>query len=132
MSSRIIADTSVWIEYFKNDAEITAVLDKLLPLGSVLLLGPVLSELLQGIRTKEEGTRLRQGLEAVPFIDLTRADWVLAGSLLFDLKKKGITIPLTDAVIAAAAIHRKIRIFTLDKHFLHIPGVDLLHRERMG
>ncbi|MGI6327385.1 MAG: PIN domain-containing protein [Dethiobacteria bacterium] len=50
---KIIVDTSIWIEYFKDKAEITAIIDKGLLAGSVYMAGPVVSELLQGVKTEK-------------------------------------------------------------------------------
>jgi predicted nucleic acid-binding protein len=41
------------------------------------------------------------------------------------VKKKGLTLPLSDIFIAAIAVEHDIPVFTLDKHFSQIPGVKL-------
>ena len=78
---KIIVDTSIWIEYFKDKAEITAIIDKGLLAGSVYMAGPVVSELLQGVKTEKEFERLLGCIDAVPFIDSNFEDWRLAGSI---------------------------------------------------
>ena len=40
-----------------------------------------------------------------------------------DLKHKGITVPLTDALIAVIAKRHRVDVVTLDKHFKHLPVV---------
>ncbi|MCM2356583.1 MAG: PIN domain-containing protein [Geobacteraceae bacterium] len=42
---------------------------------------------------------------------------LLAASLYRDLRKKAVTVPSTDAAIAAVAIHHGIPLFTRDEHF---------------
>ena len=48
-----------------------------------------------------------------------------AGKLSCSLRRKGVTLPLTDIAIAVLAIEHNLSIFTLDKHFEQIPGVKL-------
>lgn len=44
----------------------------------------------------------------------------------FDFKKKGVSIPLTDAIIAAIAIRNNALVFTLDIHFKDVSFVTNL------
>ena len=122
---KIIVDTSIWIEYFKNKAEITAIIDKGLLAGTVYMAGPVVSELLQGVKTEQEFEKLLGCIDAVPFIDSNFEDWRLAGSISFRLRKDGLTIPLTDLIIAAISINNKAYVYSLDHHFKLIPDVHL-------
>lgn len=122
---KIIVDTSIWIEYFKDKAEITAIIDKGFLAGSVYMAGPVVSELLQGVKTEKEFERLLGCIDAVPFIDSNFEDWRLAGSISFRLRKDGLTIPLTDLIIAAISINNNAYVYSLDNHFKLIPEVRL-------
>jgi predicted nucleic acid-binding protein len=47
-------------------------------------------------------------------------DWVNAGKLSYDLKKKGKTINLADCYISIIAKENRSSILTLDKHFKEI------------
>jgi predicted nucleic acid-binding protein len=47
----------------------------------------------------------------------------LVGDLDALLRKKGITIPPMDVIIAQVCLHHKVSIFTLDEHFHSIPGL---------
>jgi predicted nucleic acid-binding protein len=49
---------------------------------------------------------------------------VTAGRISFNLRRKGITIPTTDLIIAGLAIENECQILTLDPHFKSIPGLD--------
>jgi predicted nucleic acid-binding protein len=50
---------------------------------------------------------------------------VSAGDLDASLRKKGMTIPPMDVIIAQVCRHHKVAIFTLDEHFHSIPGLKL-------
>jgi hypothetical protein len=120
---KIIVDTSIWIEYFKNNPDTVAIIDKSLLAGTVFMVGPVLSELLQGVKTEKELEKLTGCIDAVPFIECVFPDWQLAGLISFKLRKNGLTIPLTNLLIAAISINNRASVYTLDHHFKLIPDV---------
>lgn len=125
MDERIIVDTSIWIEYFKNNKNVGKIVDDGLRKGIIYILGPIISELLQGVKTQKEYNKLSECIDAIPYFECEFKDWVKAGHISFSLKKKGLTVPLTDIVISAVSINRKAKIFTLDKHFALIPETEL-------
>lgn len=122
----VIADTSVWIPFFNrpNSGE-KATLDLLIDADEVALVGVVLAELLQGCRSREERDELAEGLLALPYLEVTQTTWLKAGDLSWTLLRKGITLPLSDLVIAALAIEHHCHIYSLDLHFKKIPGTLL-------
>ncbi len=119
----VLADTSVWIDYFRRgDSPAARTLDSLLEEKKVVLCGVVELELLQCARPAES-EMLRELMTALPFIETERADFQRAGELLRELRDKGVQIPATDGVIAALCGRHGLALFTLDKHFEHIPGI---------
>jgi len=127
MKQKIIVDTSIWIEYFKNTLSNSEFIEKGLNEEFIYIAGPIISELLQGVRTKKEYMMLSQSIGAVPFLNCQYYDWIDAGKISFSLRKKDIIIPLTDIIIVAIAIRNNAKIYTLDKHFKQIPAVDLYY-----
>ncbi len=125
MRQKIIVDTSIWIEYFKNNTSIADSIDAGLDKGYVYTVGPVLSELLQGVKSQKEFNMLSKVIHAIPYLDCDSKDWIDAGILSYSLRKKGITLPLTDIIIAAIAKNNHAAIYTLDKHFISIPDIEL-------
>lgn len=125
MKQKIIVDTSVWIEYFKNDPEITKIIDEGLYKNTIYLVGIVMAELLQGAKSKEEMRALLKCIDAVPYLNCGMKDWTDAGCVSFSLRKSGITVPLSDIIIFSIAQNDNAIIFTKDKHFNLIPGVRL-------
>ncbi len=125
---KIIVDTSIWIEYLKNNPEIVPGLDEGLLTGKIYMVGPVISELLQGAKTENDYQALSRTIDGVPFIDADFADWQLAGELSFKMRKKGLTIAITDCLISAIAINHKAAVYTLDQDFKSIPDVALYNK----
>ncbi|MGM0366649.1 MAG: type II toxin-antitoxin system VapC family toxin [Actinomycetota bacterium] len=125
-SQKIIVDTSVWIEYFKNNKEYAPFIDDNLNLENILITGIIISELLQGVKGSKEYDMLSSSIVAIPYIECIYEDWVKTGKMLYDLRKKGISIPLTDALIAAIALRNNASVWTLDKYFKGISLVTTL------
>ncbi len=117
----VIIDTSAWIEFFnKSDSEIGDIAAKIIESDNVILMGVVMAELLCGIRNKKEANKLHDLFEVLPYADTVPEDWVQTGTALNHLRKKGITVPLTDALIATVAKRNNYSILTIDSHFTHL------------
>lgn len=121
----MIIDTSIWIEYFKNKPDIVKIIESGLNEESIYITGPIVSELLHGVKSEKEFEMLSKYIDAVPYLECELKDWIHAGKISFSLRKKGITVPLTDIIISAISINKGAKIFTLDKHFEQIPGIEL-------
>lgn len=125
MRSKIVVDTSVWIEYFKNNKDYVEYIEENLHLDSIYITGPVITELIQGIKGEKEYLLLSNSIKAIPYLECTFKDWVTAGEISFKLRKSGKVIPVTDILIAVISIKNNAKILTFDSHFRDIPGVEL-------
>lgn len=124
MRADVLADTSIWIEYFNHrQSESGEAVEDLLREGRVIITGIVVTELLQGARLKNEFDAILESILALPFLDATLNTWVEAGRISYSLRKRGVTVPTTDVIIASLAIERQCLLFSLDSHFDRIPGV---------
>jgi predicted nucleic acid-binding protein len=129
-AERVLVDTSVWIEYFRNpESEAGATLDGLLEDCEICVPKIVLAELMQGAKSAKELAVIGDFFEAFQVIDQSSETWMNAGRLSYDLKKKGKTIHLLDCYLAVIAKEHSCAIFTLNRHFEEIKdlaGVSLL------
>lgn len=125
----VLIDTSCWIEFFNRPDTGHAESVRGLVSGDLAAItGVVLSELLQGTRTEMEFSDLGSALTAVVWVEAGREVYARAGELGFRLRRRGITVPVTDCVIAATAESAGASIFTLDEHFAHLAresGVEI-------
>lgn len=124
-SNGILADTSVWIEFFKQRSGIGDALEALIVGKSVWICGVVLFELVQGVKSDAEKSQIMATFSPLKYAEMSRSLWQKAGDLSSSLRKKGLTIPHSDIFIAAIAIEHNLSVFTLDGHFKDIPGVKL-------
>lgn len=122
----VIIDTSVWVEYLRvPDSVKGEEVERLIRAGAVAMVGAVYAELVHGARDDIEFRRLEEDLKAFPFLEARQETWQRAGRLLFDLRRRGLTVPLADALIATIALMGGHEVYTLDEHFQRVPGVKL-------
>jgi predicted nucleic acid-binding protein len=126
-SEPVLVDTSCWIDYFNRPGtEIATAVEALVRDDRAALTGVVLAELSQGARNEYELSELGEALGAVDWIETTRETYTRASTLAFELRREGITVPITDCIIAAASEFVGGRILTLDTHFQEIAGIASL------
>lgn len=121
----ILVDTSLFIEFLKGNKQYGSEVTMLLEKNRVFSTGIIIAELIQGLKNLKEEQYLAELITAVNIVEITTDLWVEAGNLSLSLRKKGINLPLTDVAIATLAIEHNLSIFTLDKHFEQMPGIEL-------
>ena len=113
----ILIDTCIWVDFFKDSN--TALCDRLENLISedrILLSDVVRSELLVGARGKKEMEELSSVLEGLKIAKIDSKIFIKAGELGFFIRRAGFTLPLTNLIITAQAMHYSSPIWTYDKH----------------
>ncbi len=121
----VIVDTSVFINFLKGKEKYAMEVTALLEMNRVVTTGIIIAELMQGIRKQEEEEHIADIMTSINILEIPTELWIKAGKLSSSLRRKGITLPLTDIAIAAIAIDYNLSLFTLDKHFEKIPGVKV-------
>lgn len=119
----VLVDTSYWVEFFNRpDSEEASRVAGLVRSDRAALAGVVMAELLQGARTDEELSELQDALTAVEWVPATPDVYARAGALDFSLRRRGVTVPITDCVIATAETFGGC-VLTLDRHFQSLADV---------
>jgi predicted nucleic acid-binding protein len=121
----VLIDTSVWIEFFKKTSLAGDAVVELLNKGLVWVSGIELCELVQGAKSEAEKTRIISQLTNLHYVEMSVGLWQRAGEVAMSLKRKGLSLPVSDILLAAVAIEHNLSVFTLDKHFESIPGIRL-------
>ncbi len=114
-----IIDTSAWIEYYRKNGkkkyktEIRTALK-----GNICAIcGIIKTEILFHTKTKKEFELLDSDLSGIHWFETDKTIYNKASEVGYNLKRKGITIPATDLIIASCALIYKSEIVHLDKHF---------------
>ena len=119
MNQPILVDTSAWIDALRKDGDrdIRSTVTGLTADGAAVLCDMVRLELWNGARGNAERqllAELEKELECVP---TTIEVWQTAIDLADACRRKGITAPATDLLIAACADHHGLGLFHHDTHF---------------
>jgi predicted nucleic acid-binding protein len=110
----ILIDTSVWIEYFKQNSEYVTDVQSLLERQAVITIEPVFSELLYGVRNRKEKELIESYWQILPRIDFRSNSMLEAAEFanLNDYYKLGIGI--IDAIIVKSTMEGNHLLWTLD------------------
>ena len=85
--------------------------------------GIVFQELLSGVRTEEQFSRLQILLESFPIVSATPPDHVAAARLFNACRSKGVAATLIDCLIASQARARRASLWSLDQDFARIARI---------
>lgn len=91
--------------------------------GDLVVCGPVVAELVAGT-PETDRARLRDLLLGLRWVELSRDDWTLVGSLAGKLRGRGEKLALTDIEIAVAAISSNTELATHDADFDRIAAIE--------
>lgn len=115
----VLVDTNIIIDYWKTpDNKMTDVFEK----EDIAICGVVEAELIHGAISENEIGKILNAVscfENLPF----SGDWIRLGRMLNKLRKSGLTVPFTDAIIAQTAIEYDVSLLTNDHHFMLINSV---------
>jgi predicted nucleic acid-binding protein len=117
--SLFLVDTSAWLYALRKEFN-PALKDRLGHLikeNRVLTAGIIKLEILGGTKTEIEFQRLKKRLDAFEECETDTSLWGKAFDLAFQLRRKGVTIPYTDILIAATAQAHEATLLHVDAHF---------------
>ena len=114
-----LVDTSAWLLALRKNflPKVKDRIDHLLKEDVVITTGIVKLEILGGTKTEREFQRLKTRLDALDAVETDVELWDRAYGLAFKLRRKGVTLPYTDILIAACALNAKAIILHADAHF---------------
>ena len=128
----IILDTSVWIEFLRNNPAFFPEVSKLLEEGEILAVDCIFGELLQGVKNKSEREII---LNFWTYLSREHYENIIIQAGEYSSKNKLLDhgVGLIDAVILLYGIKRNAKIWTLDKKLMKVIPEDLrYHDNRAG
>jgi len=102
---------NVWLKAFRAHVDLT---------DNILLLGPIIQELLEGMRSPSEVDRLIQELAPFPFLPTERGTHIAAARIRNACQARGVQAGHVDCLIAAACVEHGFPLLTADADFVHI------------
>lgn len=136
----ILVDSSAWIVYYRSEGsrKIKGLIKKAISSDLVAVNGVIIVEVLSGISNEAEFKKVRSHFQGFHDLSLSENDFIEASLLGSSLRRKGVSVPPVDLMIAASAIRTKSRLYHLDGHFdliaRHAPldGKNLSARQRIS
>ena len=116
----IVADTSVWIDYFRGvAAPHTDLLDRALFESRIIIGDLILAELLQGFSSEREFQIAKQLMDGLEYRDFVGRDMAMAAAQNYRaLRRQGITVRKTiDVLIATFCIENGFGLIHNDRDF---------------
>ena len=116
--SEFLIDSTIWIEFFKGkNNTINDLVFPLIDEDKIYYNGVILSELLIGATNEKEFSFLESNFEGFRHLETDKTIFSKTAQIGFKLRRKGVTVPLTDLIIAAHASHFGLTVVTADPHF---------------
>ena len=100
-------------------------MDALLRRGEVATAGLVLAELRRACRTPSQVNLMLDAMEPLSYLEIERASWLEAGQIAAQADARGYKLEVGDCLLAAIALRERCSLFTLDRDFSRIPGLNL-------
>ena len=122
----LVVDTSVWSLVLRrprvdeDDHHVRAFRWHLESGEGLFLVGNILQELLDGLRSTKQFDRLLTLLDPYPLLELDRRTYIAAARLQSLCRSKGVTAGSIDFLIAAACCQHGFPLLTADRDFVRI------------
>jgi predicted nucleic acid-binding protein len=120
MTERLtLIDTSAFIAYERSsrDPDLQTRVSECVRRGVAATCAVIAAEILSGARSQREFGQLQLTLSAFQWLPITAQCWTRAAALGFNLRRKGITVPLTDRLIAVVARANDADLLHRDAHY---------------
>ena len=126
--SRVLVDSSAWIDFLRGRPEAVKRVDGLLAEDLAATADVITAEVTSGARTRVEFEELRAMFAALPQIGAPHDLWGRVAESRFSLARQGVQANLVDLAIAVTASSSGCRLLTRDRDFVAIAratAVDL-------
>jgi predicted nucleic acid-binding protein len=115
-----LLDASVIVEFLRRrDPRLEQALNEL----DLAVCGVTRAEVLHGARDETDEQKLMALLDQFDPVATPDETWDKLGRNLCRLRRAGIVVPFTDALLSTIALERDVQLWGIDRHFRLIAGV---------
>ncbi len=119
---KVLVDTCIWSLALRRKKQPTSNIEvvefqELIEEVRVHLIGPIRQEILSGVKSRQQFSKLKKILSAFPDLPLVSEDFELAAEYFNTLRSKGIQGSNTDFLICAVSTRNNMPIFSNDNDF---------------
>lgn len=124
----ILMDTSVWVEFFRQNSTYVDEIKVLLERQKVITIEPVFSELLYGVRDGKEKKLIQSYWMVLPRAEFGTNSMIQAAEFANEQNYQQLGIGLMDALIIKSALEGNHALWTLDKRITRRINKKLLYQ----
>lgn len=124
----VLVDSSYYISLAREGIDPLRTLAEAALERDLAVCGVVRCEVGRGLREERLRSRFKAFWDVMLNVPTDNKLWVEAEEMAWSLGREGLTLPLTDIVIACCAKRLGATILTFDKHFWMIDGVTAVSR----
>lgn len=115
----ILVDTSAFIEYYRpgGDEQVRAAVAEAVAADGVATNGIIYVEIVAFAADSGDHERLVADFGSFHWLETGRRECDRAGEIGFALRRRGLTIPPTDLIVAATALEAGADLYHVDAHY---------------
>lgn len=133
MSVSVVVDASVWIHFLNVPrSPLGGQVLRLLETERAEVTFLTLAEVLQGAHSDPEFEEILEVFQDVRRIQETGTDWVEAARLVYSRRRHGVSLVLSDALLAVVSLRLGALLLTLDGDFDRVPGLRRMKPEPLS
>jgi predicted nucleic acid-binding protein len=121
--SDVLVDSSVWIDYLRDDVRAVQKLEPLMAARRIAISGPIYAEVVSGAKHRSTFDRVAFLLRSLRWIAPPPLAWEQIAEVRFGLARQGTKSNLIDLLIAVTALHAGHSVLTRDRDFSFIARV---------
>ena len=117
-----LIDSSAWIEYYRREGkeEYKSWISNAIQNNLASINGIIQVEILTFTKTEHEYDAIASDFAGLHYLHLDESVFQKAAKIGFDLRRRGITVPGTDLIIAACALQSNAELMHFDAHYNYI------------
>jgi predicted nucleic acid-binding protein len=127
-ASPVLVDSSFYIQLLRRGQDPLRALALTAAARDLAVCGVVRCEVGRGLRERRVLKRFQAFWDVMICVPTDEWIWNDVEETLWQLDRKGLTLPLPDVVIGCCARHIGAVVLTTDAHFGLIPGVEVIAR----
>ena len=126
MDRPVLIDSNVYIKLLRERRDPVRELTRRYNSIDLATCGMVRLEVFRGIRDRKSFDHLAQMFDVMLNVPSDNKLWEEATDLAWRMDREGNVIPATDILIAASALRLGAIVFTYDRHFDVVPGLETI------
>ncbi|MCX7735778.1 MAG: PIN domain-containing protein [Candidatus Kapabacteria bacterium] len=121
MNEIVMIDSSCWIKFLRNsDENIADLVQSLIQKDLAAICGITELEVIQGVKSYKQAEMIKDLFSSLIYYEFSREDFINAGNRIRKLRENGITLAISDVLIAELTIRNNLKLLTTDNDFRFI------------